>query len=344
MPNQNQIKLVKKDKKEIPIFFASDDNYIPYLDVAIRSLIANASKNYRYTINILNTGVSQENIDMVMKNNADNVTIKFRDITEDIKPIKNKLKGLYHFSVEMYYRLFIENIFPEYDKVIYLDCDIVVVGDISKLYNTKLEDKWIGGVTERIIYNDPVFSKYVKATTGVDPINYINSGILLMNLKKLREVNLAEQFMYVLSKYNVDVIDPDQAYINFLCRDKIKYLPNGWNKEPLPEEAEGGLNIIHYALYKKPWQYDDIINVEYFWKYAKMSPFYQLICDRKAAFNDEQRAKKEAANVAIAEHAKKVTVSENTFKRVLLDNGNILENLEFTNEGVFDKLTHKKVN
>ena len=77
---------------------------------------------------------------------------------------------------------------------------------------------------------------------------------------KLREVNLAEQFMYVLSKYNVDVIDPDQAYINFLCRDKIKYLPNGWNKEPLPEPAEGGLNIIHYALYKKPWQYDDVID------------------------------------------------------------------------------------
>ena len=49
-----KIKLYKKDKKEIPIFFATDDNYIPYLDVALRSLISNASKNYNYVINILN--------------------------------------------------------------------------------------------------------------------------------------------------------------------------------------------------------------------------------------------------------------------------------------------------
>lgn len=344
MKNNKEVKLVKKDKKEVPIFFATDDNYIPYLDVAIRSLIANASKNYRYTINILNTGIKPENIEIVKRNEQENVTINFRDITEDIKPIKNKLKGLYHFSAEMYYRLFIENIFPQYDKVLYLDCDIVVVGDISKLYNTNMEDKWIAGVTERIIYNDEVFSKYVKVTTGVDPINYINSGILVMNLKKLREVNLAEQFMYVLSKYNVDVIDPDQAYINFLCRDNIKYLPNGWNKEPLPEPAEGGLNIVHYALYKKPWQYDDIINVEYFWQYAKKSPFYAEIKNRKDSFSDEQKAKKEQANIEIVEHAKRVIASNNTFKKVLLDNGNILEGLIFTNEGVYEKGTNKKVN
>ena len=202
---KNNVKLVKKQLKEIPIFFATDDNYIPYLDVAIRSLIKNASKYYKYTINILNTGIKEENIEIVKRNECENVTISFRDISEDIKPIKNRLKGLYHFSAEMYYRLFIENIFPQYDKVLYLDCDIVVVGDISRLYNTALGDKWIAGVTERLIYNHEVFSKYVKVTTGVDPINYINSGILVMNLKKLREVNLAEQFMYVLSKYNITI-------------------------------------------------------------------------------------------------------------------------------------------
>ena len=69
MAKTKAVKLVKKDKKEIPIFFATDDNYIPFLDVAIRSLIANASKNYRYTINILNTGIKPENIALVEKNN-----------------------------------------------------------------------------------------------------------------------------------------------------------------------------------------------------------------------------------------------------------------------------------
>ena len=181
------------------------------------------------------------------------------------------------------------------------------------------------------------FSKYVRVSTGIEPINYINSGILVMNLKKLREVNLQEQFMYVLGKYNVDVIDPDQAYINFLCRGNIKYLPNGWNKEPLPEPAEGGLNIVHYALYKKPWQYDDVLNVEYFWQYAKQSPYYGLIKERKDNFTDEQKAKKEKANVEIVDHALKVIESNNTFKKVLLDNGDVLAKLKFTNDGVVEK-------
>jgi len=323
--------------KEIPIFFATDDNYLPYLDVAIRSLIANASKEYKYTINILNTGLQAHNIDIVKQSETDDVTINFRDITNDITAIKDKLKGLYHFSVEMYYRLFIENIFPQYDKVIYLDCDIVVLGDISKLYNIDLEGNWLAGVTCHIVKEHEVFSKYVKASTGIDPINYINSGILLMNMKKLREVNLAEQFMYVLSTYNVDVIDPDQAYINFLCRGHIKYLPNGWNKEAIDTPLQGDLNIVHYALYKKPWQYDDVINQEYFWQYAKLSPFYDEIVAKKNAFGEEQKAKKEKANIAIVEHGLKVIDSDNTFKKVLLDNGDVLAGLVFTNEGVFEK-------
>ena len=331
------IKIYKKPLKEIPIFFVTDDNYAPYLDVAIRSLIANASKHYKYVINVLYTRLNEENMSILKRNACSYVQVNCVNITEAIKPIKNKLKELYHFSVEMYYRLFIENIFPQYDKVLYLDCDIVVLGDISKLYNVNLEDNLIAGVTERIIYNHEVFSKYVKVTTGIDPINYINSGILVMNLKKLREVNIAEQFMYVLRKYNCDVIDPDQAYINFLCRGKIKYLPNGWNKEPIPEETEGGLNIVHYALYKKPWQYDDVMYVEYFWQYAKQSPYYDVIVERRQSFNDEQRQKKETANVEIVNHALRAIESNNTFKKCLLDNGNVLDGLIFTDDGVVEK-------
>ena len=52
--------------KEIPIFFSADDNYIPYLDVAIASLIENASKEYRYRIIVLNTGLRPENMELVV--------------------------------------------------------------------------------------------------------------------------------------------------------------------------------------------------------------------------------------------------------------------------------------
>ena len=67
MKNKN-IKLYKKNPKIIPIFFATDDNYVPFLEVALRSLIKNASKEYKYVINVLNTGLNKEKTDIVKRN------------------------------------------------------------------------------------------------------------------------------------------------------------------------------------------------------------------------------------------------------------------------------------
>ena len=70
---------------------------------------------------------------------------------------------------------------------------------------------------------------------------------------------------------------------------------------------------MHYALYKKPWQYDDVIDGEYFWHYAKESPFYQVIKEIKEGFDEEQRIKKEAVAKEIVAHATKIIESGDTF-------------------------------
>ena len=125
-------------KKEIPVFFSTDDNYIPYLDVAISSLIANASEDFRYRIIVLNTGLSKENTDLVKKKESSDFIIEFIDISDRLGNIKSRFKDVYHFSLASYYRLFIASLFPEYDKVIYLDCDLVILGDISELYEINI--------------------------------------------------------------------------------------------------------------------------------------------------------------------------------------------------------------
>jgi len=323
--NKNQIKnvkLYKKPQKLIPIFFATDDNYMPFLDVSLRSLIKNASKDYKYIIHVLNSGLKQENIDMVKKLENDNFTIDFFDVTKFIEPIRNKLKNLYHFGLATWYRLFIQSLFPQYDKVLYLDCDIIVLGDISKLYNIQLDNNLIGAVECNIISIHPVFSEYVKKFCGIDCKRYFNAGILVMNLKEFRKNNIENRFVYLINKYNFDVIDPDQGYLNFLAQGKVKFLPNGWNKESVNTPLEGELNIVHYALYKKPWQYDDVVNSEYFWQYASESPFYEKIKSIKDKFNDEMKAKKEKANIEIVEHAKRVMDSEKSFVKVLANDPN----------------------
>ena len=114
-----------------------------------------------------------------------------------------------------------------------------------------------------------------------------------------------------------DLLDPDQAYLNYLCLGKIYDLPNGWNKEPMPVPCQGEKSIVHYALYKKPWQYDDVIDGEYFWQYAEQSPFYGEIRRRRERFGEAERLAKEATAVEILEHALRIVESDVTFAKIL---------------------------
>ena len=303
--------------KEIPIFFSTDDNYVPYLDVAIRSLIENASKTFEYRIIVLNTGLNEDNVRKVKRNERDGFKIDFIDISEEVENIKSRFKNVYHFSVVTYYRLFIASLFPQYDKVVYLDCDLVVLGDVSELYHTELGNNILGAAPEQFVQNTKEFRLYAEKALGVDPDGYVNAGVLLMNLKEFRRCNIEERFVKLITEYDFDLLDPDQAYLNYLCLGRIHVLPNGWNKEPMPLACEGKKNIVHYALYKKPWQYDDVMDGEYFWHYAKQSPFYDEICDRKQNFGEAEIAEKEETAREILEHALIIVDSKDTFSKKL---------------------------
>ena len=311
------VNTVNSAAKEIPVFFSTDDNYAPYLDVAIASLIENASVDYRYRIIVLNTGLRAENVEKIKKNERDGFVIDFIDISEDVKNIKSRFKNVYHFSVVTYYRLFIASLFPQYDKIVYLDCDLVLLGDVSELYYTELGENILAAAPEQFVRSTDEFRRYAEVALGVDPDLYVNAGVLVINLKEFRKCQIEEQFVRLITEYDFDLLDPDQAYLNYLCRDKIYELPNGWNKEPMPFPCNGKKNIVHYALYKKPWQYDHVMDGEYFWQYAEKSPFYEEILARKAVFGDEERAKKEAAAGEILIHAKKIVASEETFAKKL---------------------------
>ena len=303
--------------KEIPVFFSTDDHYIPYLDVAIASLIENASKAYQYRIIILHTGLEVQNVSKIKQNERHGFSIDFIDISKDVENIQSRFKNVYHFSVVTYYRLFIASLFPQYDKIVYLDCDLVVLGDVSELYRTDLGDNILAAAPEQFVRSTEEFRKYAEKALGVDPDGYVNAGVLVINLEQFRKNKIEEQFVQLITDYDFDLLDPDQAYLNYLCQNKIYGLPNGWNKEPMPYACQGKKNIVHYALYKKPWQYDDVIDGEYFWRYAEKSPFYEVILQRKAAFGDEERAKKEAAASEILVHANKIVASEQTFLKQL---------------------------
>ena len=298
---------MSKYLKEIPIFFAVDDGYIPFLSVAISSLIENSSKEYKYTIRVLYTHVTEENKQKIKEYQCENVSIEFIDLSSYISKIKDKLYTRDYFSATTYYRLFLPELYPQYDKVLYLDSDIVVLGDISELYNTDLQDNLIAAAPDDVIQQIEVFKEYSELVVGVaDYKTYFNAGILLMNLKALREFKFEEKFIYLLGTVKFSVAQ-DQDYLNRLCKGRVKLLSKNWNRMPVGGDVDNRekLRLIHYNLAFKPWHFENIVFQEYFWKYAKNTEFYDKILEIKENYSEEDKKRDSEGDKRLRALAKK---------------------------------------
>ena len=293
--------------KEIPVFFAVDNGYIPFLSVALRSLIDNTSKENIYAIKILYTNVTEENKIKIKKYETENISIEFVDLNKQLEEIKEKLYTRNYFSNTTYYRLFIPELYPEYDKAVYIDSDTVCLSDIAELYNTDMGDNLIAGIPDGVIQAIDIFKDYVERVVGVaDYNNYFNAGVIVMNLKELRDYKFEEKFIYMLEKIKFEVAQ-DQDYLNRLCKGRVKILDYSWNRMPVMGKTEGKINLIHYNLGAKPWYFDDVLYQEYFWKYAEKTEFYNEIKELGTKYTDEDKERDDSNSLKLMELAKKET-------------------------------------
>ena len=280
-----------ENKNVIPIFFAVDDGYIPFLAVSLQSLIENSKKENFYLIKILYTNISEENQKKIQKFEQENVSIEFVDLNYYIEKIKDKLYTRDYYSKTTYFRLFIPNLYPQYTKALYLDSDIVVLEDVADLYNTNMENDLVAAAPDDVIQTIEVFQEYAEKVVGVaDYRNYFNAGVLLMNLDELRKFDFQEKFIYSLDKIKFSVAQ-DQDYLNRLCKGRVKIVDPNWNRMPIAREKEnqGDIKLIHYNLAYKPWHFEDILYKDYFWNYAKKTEFFDTIQKIKDNYSDEER-------------------------------------------------------
>lgn len=313
---------MKKTKQTINIAYTVDDKYIDYMGVSLYSLKKNRSLDYSYEIYVLynNGHVSEENKKRIYSLKEKDFDIIFVDVEKNLKLLEGKLKTRDYYSLTTYYRLFLPHIFPNLDKILYLDCDTVVLGDISELYNTELHDTYLACAPDEAVLAIPVFQKYVEEVIGVKKYDeYFNAGIILMNLNKFRKDKIFEKFMDLNDKYYF-IVAQDQDLLNVLCAGNVTYYDRGWNKNP----TEGvvpykKLNLIHYHLTMKPWHYDGIMFSDIFWDYAKQTIFYDNIVYEKENFSDEDRKKEEESTPLLFEKAQMEIDNENNFKRKFLN-------------------------
>lgn len=293
--------------ENIPIFFTIDDGYTPFLAVALQSLIENASKNYNYCIKVLHTNVCEEHKKQIKKYECENVNIEFVDLSYYIEKVKDKLYTRDYYTNTTYFRLFLPELYPQYDKVVYLDSDIIVVGDISELYNVDMGTNLITAAPDDIIQYNKVFQDYAELVVGVAKYqHYFNAGVLLMNLDQLRKFKFQEKFLYLLGTVKFSVAQ-DQDYLNRLCKGRTTLISHDWNVMPYVNEEtkKEDIKLIHYNFAYKPWHFEDVTYNEYFWKYAQKTEFYDEIIKIKESYTEEQKFQDREAERNLVELATK---------------------------------------
>lgn len=299
-------------KTIIPVFYAADENYMLYLAVALTALKEYKSKEYEYRIHVLYSGDLNGASKKVKEMEEEDFYIFFEDIGEKISKLSDCMHCRDYYTSAIYYRLLIPELFPQYDKVLYMDCDTVALTDIANLYLIDIGDNYIGAVADQAVAAVPQFREYTKHALGIDAEQYFNSGVIVMNLVKFREIGFYEKFSKVLRSYDF-TIAPDQDVLNLICKGRVHFYEAGWNRMPIGGAEGERPKLIHYNLTMKPWHYDGILFEEYFWDFAARTPFLARMKEVKAGYTPEQIKRDEEGGAKLVALAQAEAENPNNF-------------------------------
>ena len=306
--------------REIPIFFTIDDSYAPFLAVALNSAIKNSDPQRNYKAIVLYQDLGADNISRLQALQTENFKIELMPIRANMEALDDRMSNRLrcdYFTLTIYFRLFIPSMFPQYDKGIYIDSDVVLTDDIAKLFDIDIDENYIGACNDLSIADIPPLVAYTEKAVGVNAKEYINSGVLLMNLKKMRDDDLEGHFLSLLNKYHFDSIAPDQDYLNAMCNGKIYYLEEKW--DTMPNDAKPMLtetSLIHYNLFSKPWCYDGIQYEEQFWNYAQDCGFIDEIREFKASYTEDKKKADSECLELLVRRGMEIPENDITFKKM----------------------------
>lgn len=314
---ENQI-VQKTDNNELTFIFTTDENFIPYLGVAIQSLIDSSSSENMYKVHILEENLSEEAKRKILLLEKDNVKINFINISPYFeKYSRENFPVNAYYAIATYFRIFIPDIFSQFDKVVFLDSDMIFLKDVAELYKIDINDNYMAAVQDIGLYlelcksNNNVKDYLSNKLCLKNIYNYFNAGIMILNLKQMREVSFMEESLKMLKELpNPKYLDQD--IYNVLCNQRLKLLDFKWNmqngkikfdeetKKLIPEEKFNDLKencenpyIIHYTGGIRPWTNPKIPFAEKFWQTARRTPFYEeIIYDNIKSLNPPKKKTK----------------------------------------------------
>lgn len=210
------------------IIYSSSDAYSELAGVSITSLFENNKNIDDISVYIIDNGISEKNKENFHKiANLYHRSIIFLPKIDIEKTLKVDIYTG-RWNIGTFFRLYLGTILPkEIDRVLYLDCDTIVRGNLNELYNTDLGKCIVAGVDD---CRSPLYRKELGLK---DDSIYINNGVLLVDLEKWRKNSLEEEFSNFIKKHKGDCTYMDQAPLNSILgkRDLIYELPSKYNAQ-----------------------------------------------------------------------------------------------------------------
>lgn len=300
----SQLKLPLDD---VVILLACNELFVPYISVALQSIIDHANPERRYDVVVLSNNLSDHSMEILhAQATRANFGIGFLNAIAALGDIKLPRHG--HFAVETYYRLLAPELLDHVDKAIYMDGDLVALCDVAELYDTNVDGYLLAATRDadtagQCAGYDAAILPYLHDEVGLpDPYDYFQAGVLVMNLDEFRRRHPTGKSIELAASKHWHWLDQD--VLNHLAAGRYRKLDTSWNtlmdwqhlrrshivaQAPAEIQAEYDAarshpRVVHYAgPDDRPWLYPKADMAEYFWTYAERSPYYEELRQRLRA-------------------------------------------------------------
>lgn len=301
-----------QENSTVSLVFAANDYYAPYLSTLFASILEHGDRNRTYEFIVLSEDFENRHAKMLEQQmEGRNAQLVMLDVSSAMAPYEGKLRTWGHFKRETYFRLLLPQLLPQHHKVLYLDADMVCLHDVAELFDTNVEECLIAACKDPDttgIYNgisidvgQPNKRDYMDNVLKIrNPYDYFQAGVILFNLDAWRaSIDVDQVFAFAQSQ---DWQLLDQDVLNYFCQERVRFVSMAWNvmfdnggfrirdiiSNTTPELFEEYLaarespRIVHYAGPIKPWHDPECDYAEHFWRFARMSPLYEVILGRMA--------------------------------------------------------------
>ena len=271
--------------QEYNICFSLDSKYTEQFTVSAVSILKNADADENINFYILDGGLTEKdksNIELLK--NIKSFNIEYMEINEkdfeDCPMLKEKSVEHkdYHVTLPTYFRFKLPELLPKLDKVLYLDCDVIVRTSLKELFAVSLKDKAVAMVED-------VESKREAERLGLK--KYFNAGVMLINLDYWRKNDVSTLLFEYAKKNKKKILWQDQDVINVVLEGKIKSINLKWNYQyflydKTNEKDLAECSILHLAGRFKPWliPFEHFI-YDYYYYFLALTPFKNRIIDYK---------------------------------------------------------------